>query len=372
MNRHCRTVSAAALAAGLMLVLTVLAAQAASPDDTARLLAGMQPSASSPLASFAKDGSWQRHAKRFDSAWSGLEKRQLAKVRAWSGEHIVQRQPVVFYMFSGPDFLYADAFFPAASTYVLSGLEPVGSVPDVEGLSQRALSGELGRLQQSMNSVLSYSFFITKKMKHELRGGRLGGTLPILYVFLARAGKTISDVSLVTLDDEGAVHPDDEKAARGDAKGAKITFAGSDGKAQTLYYFSTDLSDGGVKSSGFLKFCDGLGRGDSLLKSASYLLHSDNFSKVRAFVLDHSSAVVEDDSGIPVRFFKEDEWKLEPFGNYLRPLSIFPRSYQPQLNALYRKDRAAPLDFGIGYRWRPRQSNLLLAVRSGKKTAQGD
>ncbi len=377
MDRHCRTVSAAALAAGLMLVLMAPAAQAASPDDTARLLAGMQPSASSPLAAFAKDGSWQRHAKRFDSAWSGLETRQLDKIRAWSREHIVQRQPVVFYMFSGPDFLYADAFFPEASTYVLSGLEPVGAVPDVEGLSQRALSGELGRLQQSLNSVLSFSFFITKKMKHQLRGRRLGGTLPILYVFLARAGKTIDDVSLVKLDADGTLRPVEadkpgEKSPWGVAQGAKIVFSGADGKKRTLYYFSTDLSDGGVKHSGFLEFCAHLGRGDSLLKSASYLMHSDNFSSVRQFVLDHSNAVVEDDSGIPVRYFKEEEWKLEPFGNYLRPLRIFPRSYQPQLNALYRKGRATPLDFGIGYRWRPRQSNLLLAVRSGKKTAQGD
>ena len=32
----------------------------------------------------------------------------------------------MFYMFSGPDFLYADAFYSKASTYVLGALEPVG------------------------------------------------------------------------------------------------------------------------------------------------------------------------------------------------------------------------------------------------------
>jgi hypothetical protein len=81
--------------------------------------------------------------------------------------------------------------------------------------------------------------------------------------------------------------------------------------------------------------------------------------------------VVQDDSGIPVRFFKPEQWQLYPFGNYVRPLSIFPRAYQPQLNALYHKEHAGPLDFGIGYHWRPRQSNLLLAVKS-KKTAQDE
>ena len=52
----------------------------------------------------------------------------------------------------------------------------------------------------------------------------------------------------------------------------------SDGVEKTLYYFSTDLSNGGVKSSGFLKFCATLAPGNSLIKSASYLLHSGSFT----------------------------------------------------------------------------------------------
>jgi hypothetical protein len=356
----------------IVLMRVTPAVAGASADDTARLLAGMAPAAASPLSPFTRDGSWQGHAKHFDRAWAGLDKNQLSRIRAWSAEHLARRQPVVFYMFSGPDFLYSDAFFPNAPTYVLSGLEPVGPIPDVEGLSHQGLAHEVARLQRSLNSVLNLSFFITKKMKTELRGGRLSGTLPVLYVFLARSGKTIRDVSLIALDSEGGLHAEGEAgAAKSTAKGAKIVFSGSDGKEQTLYYFSTDLSDGGVKNSGFLKFCEGLGRGDSLLKSASYLMHSDNFSTVRDFVLDRSNAVVQDDSGIPVRHFKDEDWELHPFGTYVGPISIFPRAYQPKLKELYRKSRPASLDFGIGYRWRPRQSNLLLAVKKGAKTAQG-
>jgi len=372
MDRRWRSALTGALAAGFLMAVTASASAAehASADNTARLLAGMQPSGGSPLVAYTQEGSWQRHAKLFDTAWANLEKRQLAKIRTWSTEHIAQRQPVVYYMFSGPDFLYADAFFPGASTYVLSGLEPVGSIPDVEGLSRGALAGDLGRLQHSLNSVLSFSFFITKKMKHELRGGRLSGTLPILYVFLARSGKTIDDVSLVALDPDGTMRPAADGKEGSKAQGAKIVFSGADGKKQTLYYFSTDVSDGGFDRSGFEAFCAGLGRGDALLKSASYLMHSDSFSKVRDFVLDHSDAIVQDDSGIPVRHFNADMWQLYPFGNYLGPISIFPGRYQRQLQALYRKERAGSLDFGIGYRWRPRQSNLLLALRGRRVTQQ--
>ena len=40
-------------------------------------------------------------------------------------------------------------------------------------------------------------------MKTQLYDGPVYGTLPILYVFLARTGKTIHDVSFVGLDEAG-------------------------------------------------------------------------------------------------------------------------------------------------------------------------
>ena len=108
----------------------------------------------------------------------------------------------MFYMFSGPDFLYANAFYSKASTYVLSALEPVGQVPDLTRLPRGGMGTALYHVERSLGSILSFSFFITKQMKTDLRAGQLNGTLPILYVFLARAGKTIREVSPIALDDE--------------------------------------------------------------------------------------------------------------------------------------------------------------------------
>src|SRR6201992_1773128 len=128
-----RTFKTLAAAAVLLLAGAVGAARAAdvTPDDTARFLAGMMPSADSPLTPLTKDAAWQRHAKFFDTAFGQLAERQMAKVRAWSEANITDPKPTMFYMFSGPDFLYANAFYPKATTYVLSALEPVGEVPDL-------------------------------------------------------------------------------------------------------------------------------------------------------------------------------------------------------------------------------------------------
>jgi hypothetical protein len=147
----------------------------------------------------------------------------------------------------------------------------------------------------------------------------------------------------------------------------KIAFTGREGRAQTLYYFQTDLSDGGVKRSGFLKFCDRLGKAEVFIKSASYLLHMDGFATVRAFLIDHADAILQDDSGIPVRYLKAEDWELRPFGRYLGPIAVFHGKYQKGLGAVFRRSNPPKLEFGVGYRWRPRESNLLLAVRTPRE-----
>jgi hypothetical protein len=369
-----RFVGAAAVAAGLLVFAAhaACAADSATPDDTARFLAGMPPTTESPLVALRREPSWQQHAKFFDSAWSRLESRQLSKVRTWSSANLTERRPAMFYMFSGPDFLYADAFFPDASTYVLSGLEPVGPIPDVTDLSRRSLAHALGELRTSLNTVLNYSFFKTKEMRWQFQSGQIRGTLPILYVFLARSGKTIRDVSLVSLDKDGMLRAPGAAGSTTTEPGVKIVFSGSGGSTQTLYYFRTDLSNAGVGGSGFFKFCEQLGAADSLVKSASYLMHQDGFSEVRDFLLARSASIVQDDSGIPVRFFAPAAWKLHPFGRYVGPIRLFRKRHQATLAELFQKGRPARLDFGIGYRWRAHESNLLLAVRNSAKSRTGE
>jgi hypothetical protein len=349
--------------AAVMLFAAVLPGRAdsATADDTAKFLAGMMPSAGSPLTVLTTDPAWQRHAKFLDGAFAQLEQRQLSKIRAWADTNLAAPRPTMFYMFSGPDFLYADVFYSKASTYVLSALEPVGSVPDLTRLPRGGLASALYNVERSLGSILSFSFFITKEMKVDLREGQISGTLPILYVFLARSGKAITSVDPIALDNNGAMYLAGENPGPNAARGVRIIFAGTDGQERTLYYFATDLSNSGVKASGFLKFCATLAPGNSLIKSASYLLHSRNFTTVRDFLLANSATIIQDDSGIPLAYYGSRKWRFFPFGRYLGPIDEFPGRYQQSYAALFR--RAQPMDFGIGYRWRTPESNLLLSVR---------
>ena len=337
--------------------------QTVSAMDTARFLAGLPQAAGSPLAATSLEPWAQAHARFFDAEWAGLEQRQLSKIRSFAARNMPAPQKTLFYTFSGPDFLYADAFFPKAQTYVLVGLEPVGPIPDVTKVAKAKLPDALGQLKLSLNQFIGRSFFITSYMDKHLRQSIMPGTLPVLYVFLARAGKTIRTVEHMRLQADGTMAALGELAPGERPRAVKITFAGSDGAEQTLYYFNTDLSNAGVAKSGLLTYLATLGPGDSLVKSASYLLHGDVFSSTREFLLANSVNILQDDTGVPMRMLKPDTWQLTPFGTYARPIPVFANKYQKDMQALFDQAKPAPLDFSISYRWRPGQSSVLLATK---------
>jgi hypothetical protein len=339
---------------------------APTPDDEARFLAGMPVSAGSPLQDLTTSPGWMAHATAFNKAWATLEKRQLQTIDTWApatlGHFYTDTGPLL-YFFSGPDFLYAHEFFPNASTYVLCGIEDIGPLPQVENLPTQTLSSSLNGLLESLDTLLNFSFFVTKKMAVELKDTRLSGTLPVIYVFLVRSGCHITDVSFASLDPKGEFVPTVTHA-----KSVKIEFTGPAGQQQTLYYFDTDLSDGPVDQNGFLTWCATLGPSRGFLKAASYLMHNDGFSSSRKFLLAHCDAILQDDSGIPMRFFPGDDWDIKLFGNYSGPIDLFKNHLQQELVQMKAQQKPSPLPFSVGYRWHSGQSSLIFAVKATHAT----
>lgn len=322
------------------------AQQGATIDETARFLAGMPVNGA--LAPLMETPAWQEHAAAMDDAWAKKLRRQVGPISAWmqaNAPDYFNSSDTCYYMFSGPDILYANIFFPRAKTYILAGLEPIGQVPDLTRMPPEMLGPELAALRASMDTILKFQYFITKDMRAELGRANMGGTLPILYVFLARLGYTVIDATHVSSP----------------ADGVKITFASGE-QQQTVFYFKTDLSGG---NSNFLKWCAARGPGLSLLKAASYLMHGDGFSGVRNFLLEHSRVIVQDDSGIPLRAFPSN-WRIDCYGRYV-PHQEFQKYWQPDLAALYAHDPPpSELGFAFGYHWQKERGILMLATRAGQ------
>jgi hypothetical protein len=333
-------------------------------NDAARYLAGLPVAPGSPLTALSQDPRWATHTRAMNLAFSQLEQRQLNNIRIFRSDNIAsatQSSRNCVYLFSGPDFLYADAMFGDCSTFVLQGLEPVDPIPDLVTLPQVALLGTLQNIEISLNTLLSFSFFKTKDMREEFQRAQLKGVLPVIFVFMARTGKEIDSVEYISLDKEGKVL----QGQQGSLRGAKINFIEpTSGSKKVMYYFTSDLSDDALKRNpGLLRFCETLGPVNSLLKAASYLLHSGNFTIARNFLLQNSVAVLQDDSGIPVRYFSPDKWTLRFFGTYTGPIELFKNYHQPDLRQFYEASSPKRLTFGFGYKWNNRSSTLFLAVR---------
>ena len=339
-------------------------AKSSPANDAARYLAGLAPAAGSPLTALSQDPRWLTHARAMNLAFSQLEQRQLSNIRIFRSENlapVTQASRTCIYLFSGPDFLYADAMFSDCDTFVLQGLEPVDPIPDLLTTPPGALVGTLENIQISLNTLLSFSFFKTKNMREDFERAQLKGVLPIIFVFMARTGKEIDSVEYISLDKDGKVQP----GQQGSIRGAKINFVDlASGTAKELYYFTSDLSDDALKRNpALLRFCEGLGPANSLLKAASYLLHGSNFTTARNFLLQNSVSVLQDDSGIPVHYLSPDKWTLRFFGTYNGPIELFKNYNQPDLRQYYEASSPKRLTFGFGYKWNNRSSTLFLAVR---------
>src|ERR1700745_550762 len=208
------------------------------PNEVARFLAGMPVSENSPLAPLARNPAWQEHAAFFETEFSKLNLRQLQKLHTWQETYLpesLQPVPVAFYMFSGPDFLYVDQFFPKASIYVLCGKESMGPPPDPLRIAN--LAGALGNLENAMKSSLETTYFITKDMKVDLLQQNLNGVLPILYVFIARADKSISNVTFGSLNSAGAFQESAPGKKGSSIPGVRVRYTDNQtGAPQALYY----------------------------------------------------------------------------------------------------------------------------------------
>ncbi len=76
-----------------------------------------------------------------------------------------------------------------------------------------------------------------------------------------------------------------------------------------------------------------------------------------------SSYLLQDDSGMPVKYFDRSQWNLKFYGSYTAPIDLFSGDYQPDLREIYQNDKnIKPLNFGIGYKFGVNESNLMLAA----------
>ncbi len=353
-------------------------------NDLARYIAGLKGEPGSKYAQYEADKAWQTYAQYANALWKKVADEKLPLMIDWQKQEL--RKPnkkggTLFYPFSGPDFLHASAFFPKVEQTVMMGLEPIGSLPDIDDIAKNKPQNYLNNLIASLNSVLNFSFFKTKEMKYTFGGHadkRLNGTLPVILFFMARTNHKVLEHEKVALTKNGSVvkaseikvgNPDQDTTYYGN----KLVYqAKGDDAKRTLYYFSANLADrvydgmsGLLQREDLLGYINNLSINATFLKSASYLLYKPYFSILRRTILKKSTYLLQDDSGIPSKYIIEDnKWKITFYGTYTGPIALFANYFQPELKSAFEPlsgEKVKPLPFGIGYQFKEGTSNLMLA-----------
>ncbi|HEV7230565.1 MAG TPA: hypothetical protein VGO45_04505 [Bacteroidia bacterium] len=343
-------------------------------DDIARYIAGLPQKPGSTIdPELTKTKAWTSYSEPFNKSWKNYDSTRLSVMRAWSKtdlDEMNKNETNVFYPFAGADILNAYTFFPHATQFVMVGLEPVGTLPELDGKHIKdSLNTYFHNINNSLTSILNFSFFRTKSMRLDFnKQNELNGTIHLLLLFLTRTGNTIAGITPVSIHHDGSLaRYESFDAMRKDSlksKGVEIRFIDADSVIKKAYFFSTNLANDGMKANpGFSAFVKGMGHFNTYLKSASCLMHENYFSSIRNLILDGSNYVLEDDSGIPYKYFVENgHYEFIFYGTYTGAYNIFHHNDQKDLMEAYKSGKnVKPLPFGIGYKFKKGESNLMLA-----------
>lgn len=338
---------------------------------TAQILAGVTPNPpEAALKRFVDSEAFKEHQQWMTNSWNQVRPR-IQTMESWRSQEIKLSAPqkkTLLYPFSGPDFLNAYTLFPDHGRYVFFSLERPGSLPDLESVTPTQFAKLLQDVRSAFRDIFERNYFITSYMSKQLTTPWIRGSVPVMATMMALMNRRIVRIEPLDLFPELTKSYDEPEATRPPVlmRTVRIEFADpTAGSNQQLYYISLNATDKALEFyPDFLNWVGQHKPSTVLLKSASYLLHDNQFSKTRAMLLDAADVVVQDDTGIPYRFISQSPWQAKLYGRYNKPIRPMKYGYQKDLEAAYnlRHDQP-PLPFPFGYHWRGQQSGLIVAHR---------
>lgn len=339
--------------------------------ETARFIAGRDLPSDSSLNAYATGPQYQNYKKRMSASWARLQEGNSQKIVQWKEKHIPKKYtPAIFYPFSGPDIINALLFFPDGTEYIMFGLESPGSIPRAHDVPQHKLPAGLSGLGIALDNVLNVNYFKTLRMEREISTNSFNSITSVIMFFLSRMEYEVLSARHVWIDGTGVLVS--EKTAKRDPRlvtGVELLLRkGNGGSVKRVRYFQLNVIDNSLKTyTNFIPYLETYDRYTTIIKSASYLMHNEQkFTKIRTLTLSHSDYILQDDSGVALRFFDRSIWKLSFHGVYTRPVPLFAHRYQADFAKEVKEKSTGPLPFSYGYNFGVNRSNLMFAERIKK------
>jgi len=351
----------------VVLLGTLLAGdvRAVDVDATARFLAGL--TTAPPAGVRIAATTLQDFARSASAHWLEYERRIGEPMQKWALAEIPQTQGgIVFYPFSGPDFVTVHHLYPDAGRYVLVALQRAQPPPALDKASAADVATFMARFRESWKQFAQIGFFRTNDLDDDAKqvGIRAGMTAPLL-AFAARAGYKVVDIVPVRVNADGTdleAHPGERTdAATWDS--VRISLERQSRKFE-LDYVRVNLSDASLNAHPAVRaWIERMATQRTLLKAASHLLQNPRFTIVRDALIAQAPSIVQDETGIEyTRLAKTFQVRL--YGNFSKPHPIFNQESQRALAHAYKATAdVRPLPFRVSYQRQP-EANLQVAVRS--------
>ena len=199
---------------------------------------------------------WQEFTKKIDNGfsftskdgksrkkpgWNKIKKERLDPIINWSQSEFIKSDidtSLVFYPFSGPDFLHAYHFYPNANEYILLALEEVGTMPDFNSISIDSIETYATNLNLFLRDIYLRSYFITGNMIDDIADNKVDGVISTLYWFIKKTNHDIIKVENVTLDSIGKIIVEKNVSEGWNTKGFDgVRFYFKNSKNENLFIF---------------------------------------------------------------------------------------------------------------------------------------
>ena len=318
---------------------------------------------------------WVKYSNKVNKSFSKIKANRLDKMTLWLDEETEGHSKdttMLFYPFSGADFLHAYHFFPNANEYLLLAKESIGEIPELSSMNNGDVAKYLYGVNFALRDIYRRSYFITKNMRSDIKEKQIEGLLPLFYWFIARTDHQIIEKHNVFINKNGEKNIIDSAsiAEKKSIRGVeiKIKKPGSE-QIKTITYFDCDISNKGFeRNPEFKTFLDTKRISNTFVKSASYLMHYTTFSEIRDIVLNSSSFIIEDDTGIPFKFFNDTVWTTRLHGVYENPIKDFSKNrFQKDLEEAYKNAKyyINDIPFSLGYHWGSKNQNQMTFKKKG-------
>ena len=336
-------------------------------DGFARLISGNTEKSPSNVDPVYYDS----FSKQLNQKLVEIGKSRLTPITNWNQaalkRNVKSDTTSVFYPFSGGDFLHVNSLYPNANHYVMMAQESVGSIPDMTKMDKTKTREYIEAADFILRDIYAKSYFITMNMIKDTKSSPVNGMLPVLLWSVSKTGHTITSVEELTVDESGKKTYTPFKVGENKAKAVRITFGNKEkGILKTLTYYSCDISNSGIeKDKALAATLKSIPASNCFVKSASYLMHYETFTTIRNTVLDKAIYLVQDDTGIPYKYFDKSKFKMELYGNYVKPVSDFSENlFQKDMAAAYTtKEFMGSLSFSLGYHWQTKDQNQMIAIK---------